>query len=105
MYRLSSILFVCLFSTAIAGRLVTARQAPQQQPAPAAAHSPSALPPGYAGSDTCVVCHDDQGKSIEHSKHGRAANPRTPTAALGCETCHGPGQAHVDDEDHGKMPS
>ena len=48
---------------------------------------------GYVGADTCLGCHEDK-KSL--GEHGRAANPRTPMAGQGCETCHGPGQAHVD---------
>ncbi len=48
----------------------------------------------YAGDDTCLVCHEDQ--VYRETMHGRAANPRTPAAGQGCETCHGPGQAHAD---------
>jgi DmsE family decaheme c-type cytochrome len=77
--------------------------ASKQAKAPAAASAPGQLPAGYAGTDACVLCHEDQAKSIEHSRHGQAKDPRTPAAALGCETCHGPGQAHVDDEASGKI--
>ncbi len=45
------------------------------------------------GTDTCLTCHDDK---RDQGPHGRAANPRTPMAGQGCETCHGPGKAHVD---------
>lgn len=51
----------------------------------------------YVGEDTCVGCHDAEGVSIRRTLHGKAQNPRTPAAARGCETCHGPGQAHVED--------
>jgi DmsE family decaheme c-type cytochrome len=36
-------------------------------------------------------------KSYSESPHGRAANPRTPAAFHQCETCHGPGEKHIDD--------
>jgi DmsE family decaheme c-type cytochrome len=76
----------------------------QAQTAPAQTPSqPAALPPGYAGSDTCVVCHTDQEASMKGTQHGQAKNPRTPAAAQGCESCHGPGQAHVDDDAKGKI--
>ena len=51
----------------------------------------------YIGSDSCIGCHDAEGKSQHQTLHGKAQNPRTPEAAHGCETCHGPGQAHLDD--------
>jgi DmsE family decaheme c-type cytochrome len=77
-------------------------QAPAQTPPPAQAQ-PGALPPGYAGTDSCVLCHADQETSFNGSRHGQTANPRAPAAKLGCESCHGPGQAHVDDEENGKI--
>jgi DmsE family decaheme c-type cytochrome len=65
--------------------------------------APPAPQAGYVGSDTCVTCHDAEEKSLKASKHGEAKNPRTPTATQGCESCHGPGQAHVDDEAKGHI--
>ena len=81
-------------------------QAPPKSPAPSQATTPppaAAPQPGYVGSDTCVTCHTDQETSINGSKHGQAKNPRTPAAGAGCESCHGPGQAHVDDDAKGHI--
>ena len=74
------------------GREATARAARVSQPQPG----------GYVGADVCLECHEEQA-DINRTAHGRAANPRTPAAAQGCETCHGPGQAHVDDDDGGHI--
>jgi DmsE family decaheme c-type cytochrome len=63
----------------------------------------SAPPAGYAGSDTCLTCHSDKGDSLKGTPHGQAKNPRAPEAAHGCESCHGPGQAHVDDDAKGHI--
>jgi DmsE family decaheme c-type cytochrome len=57
-----------------------------------------APPPGYVGSAECISCHSEQGDSIKGTPHGQAKNPRSPEAAHGCESCHGPGKAHVDDD-------
>jgi DmsE family decaheme c-type cytochrome len=62
--------------------------------APAAAQSQAS---GYVGDATCMTCHDTEGKSFHQTLHGKAQDPRTPAAQHGCETCHGPGKAHVDD--------
>jgi DmsE family decaheme c-type cytochrome len=64
-------------------------------PPSASAQAPAA---GYAGDDTCTTCHESEGKALRLTLHGKAQNPRTPSAKTGqtCETCHGPGQAHAD---------
>lgn len=52
------------------------------------------LPAGYVGSETCVTCHQD--RDVQGTAHGRTIDARTPMAREGCESCHGPGQAHAD---------
>ena len=47
----------------------------------------------YVGETTCLGCHDAYRYK---GKHADAANPRTPAATRGCESCHGAGKAHVD---------
>ncbi|NOT28639.1 MAG: DmsE family decaheme c-type cytochrome [Acidobacteria bacterium] len=59
--------------------------------------SAPATPPGYVGTDTCVACHEDQQHGYEAGPHGKTANPRSPAARQGCESCHGPGERHIDD--------
>lgn len=50
---------------------------------------------GYAGSEACKGCHEDRYVSFMKSDHGIKTDPRTPAAKQGCESCHGPGAAHV----------
>jgi len=84
--------------------------------APAATNTPMrgvtpAPPPaapqatGFVGEDTCVTCHEPEGKGLHTTLHGKAQNARTPAAraSQSCETCHGPGQAHVDTGDKTKI--
>ena len=49
----------------------------------------------YVGEATCLTCHDNH---YAGTAHGLKSNPRTPAAQMGCESCHGPGKAHVDGE-------
>ncbi len=64
-----------------------------RSPEPAQATQPTI---DYVGEDTCLTCHKDQAKGYHSSAHGRASNSKTPVAGRGCESCHGPGQAHVE---------
>jgi DmsE family decaheme c-type cytochrome len=76
---------------ALAGgaKVLTSRQTPAQP-----ATSAAAAQGGYVGEETCLTCHENQ--SVKGTAHGRVFNERTPAAGQGCESCHGPGKAHVD---------
>lgn len=52
----------------------------------------------YVGSDTCKQCHEDQYQKFKETKMGKIilTSPKTPIEARGCESCHGPGRAHVE---------
>jgi DmsE family decaheme c-type cytochrome len=72
------------------GEKSPAAQTPPQPAAQAAA--------GYVGQDTCLTCHDDKDEGpFMKTAHASKADPRTPAAKLGCESCHGPGGKHIDD--------
>lgn len=51
----------------------------------------------YVGQDACLTCHDDPKYDNKGTPHARAADPRTPAAKQGCESCHGPGSLHMED--------
>lgn len=61
------------------------------------AKPPGLQPEGYVGAEMCVTCHEGYNTGIDKSRHAFAKDPRTPAAAQGCESCHGPGAAHVQD--------
>ena len=82
------------------GRGAEARRAARLPAAPAPA---PARQSGYAGSDTCLMCHSDMETTLKGTKHAQALDQRTPAAHQGCESCHGPGQAHVDDDAKGNI--
>ena len=61
------------------------------------AQAPATPPKGYVGAEACMTCHEGYEASVKATKHGLASDPRTPMAKLGCESCHGPGEAHMND--------
>jgi DmsE family decaheme c-type cytochrome len=72
----------------------------------ASAQSPSGAATGvvaqaqaseYVGQETCVTCHEGLDKGLAGSAHARVADPRSPAAKQGCESCHGPGARHIED--------
>ncbi len=54
---------------------------------PGALEQARAKPISYAGQDTCLMCHEDQGKARAAGRHAHVA----------CEACHGPQAKHAND--------
>lgn len=69
---------------------------PPSQAAPAGA-LPESQRGAYVGEAKCASCHAPQAKGYHAGPHSVASDPRTPAAAKGCESCHGPGESHVAD--------
>jgi DmsE family decaheme c-type cytochrome len=66
-------------------------------PSQAAARAASPPKADFVGNDTCLGCHDDAAKHLTGTPHWQMADPRSPIANQGCESCHGPGSRHVED--------
>jgi DmsE family decaheme c-type cytochrome len=68
---------------------------------PAIAQQP---PPGYVGSETCQICHEDIYNSVAKSPHHIVdTGKKWGFAARACEACHGPGQEHAESADATKI--
>jgi DmsE family decaheme c-type cytochrome len=50
----------------------------------------------YVGSESCKACHEEQYASIAATVHGKAEGSRWKDNVQSCESCHGPGKAHVE---------
>ena len=51
----------------------------------------------YLGTETCLECHEDHAND-KYNVHMRIASFEVSGYRIGCEGCHGPGSAHVDED-------
>ena len=55
--------------------------------------------PERIGADLCLLCHAENAPGWYTLRHNRfRATSNAPEMLQGCEGCHGPGQAHLEDE-------
>src|SRR5579875_2204481 len=77
------------------GPVKAAGKGGQQGSAAQSTATPGGSASEYVGSDTCMTCHADVAKSFASNPHSRLALMHDGKGAT-CESCHGPGKAHVD---------
>lgn len=89
-----------LLSAAVAAR---ANIGPDSPPPlePAAAPEAYSEPEGAqaVGKEVCATCHADVAAQYARSAHGWFPEDNQPDKLVACESCHGPGSAHVESGD------
>ncbi len=91
---LAMAMLIAIVSGIGAVRATAAKKADPAAKAKAAAQAVN--PEDYVGQETCLTCHE--GKDYTGTPHALKTNSATPASNHGCESCHGPGKAHVEGE-------
>ena len=104
MYKYIKAVLICAFLATAVGWLSSNSSSHSVQPdqtKPAASKSDD-----YVGTDACKDCHEDQFKAFSHTSHAQLVKIGSwKEKVTGCESCHGPGKAHIEEGDPKKIMS
>ena len=52
---------------------------------------------GYVDDETCADCHTQKWEDFKSNAHAFLGDSRSPASKHSCQSCHGPGAAHVEE--------
>lgn len=102
--KVTKSLLIC--TSLLASVLWLASSTTSQSVKPGTPNSVASPAEDYVGSEACKDCHEDQFKAFSHTTHARLATISSWKGKVtGCEACHGPGKAHLEEGDPKKIIS